>query len=1646
MYRKLFGIGVLVLSLFAGLQVHAAQGDFTPQTGLREHGLLGGFQPYPTDANATVSPTGLNDVQFNMYKDNYHLAYLRGQIPEAVYQCVFGVLSLQKQGIDATAYTKNCRESLATYVQRTSNNAEKHLDERDFLVAAVNPEGNALTHNRYELDETIPTYDHTILDTLQENDKVRVFAYVHNNSSETNGQIARNTRIKFSWPTNNAITTEISASNASGNSSINGSIFDTVDFALPQGLSLRPTRLHVAKYFDLQTIVSEAIDIPIQQREFEYNIGDHNPCFGGVLGYYIDFEIIRSVPAEIVLNKTVEFPGVSADVASGDIITYRLQVGNAEQIPAVNIAIRDALNENVAYVPGSAVVTPAASRVEVVNGELQIDFDETAGSTSIINATFQVEVLDSAPVGQNLCNSFITRVSEPRLQADPFVYTSNEVCNPVILDNDPLLNLIKTANPASGSTVDNLDEISYVLTVENNHTENINNVVITDLLPSQVEFVRDGGGSGTFAIANDRVTINIGTLTPGQTQSHTMVVRVRSTTPATDIIVNTGVVTGQDQSGNTLTDASSTVHFMPLASRAFTIIKTANPRSGTDVLAGQRIEYFVTVINGDTVRLDNINTTDVLENELVFGALLGGDGTSSLTGTTITTDFESLEVGQAKTMAFTTNVVAEANLDNELVINQAIGTAERESVAITATSNQTLHPVRRSGNGDDPVLEVTKTATPASGSVVNAEENITYTIQVQNNGLEVLTNVIVTDALNENLTFVSVLGGDGLMAVENGVATIEFGDLAAGETKSQVFVVEINAGTPDDVVLVNTALAEGETPTGNILIDTDSTVHFMPNADQAFFISKRALPPRGTTVFPLQEVRYFVTVGGFISPLVNVNATDVLDTDATYVGAVDRDAIVTEAGNTISLAFAPLLTGQIRTQDFLVRVNPADALDAGNELRNTATATAKDLAGNDLSDTSNEVIHPINPDGPTPDLEINKTANPVSGTTVRKDFIIAYTLTARNNTATSTFENIVITDALDAGVDIDLTTLPADVLYDAVGHTVTINIAELAPGATESFTFEVIVLQEFNYTIRNIAEITGTDQDTGDTVTDTSDEVQHPLPTRDTGSGGATRSVYGSCAIVGRTGAPECRRYQPHVTQGAPYFAYLLCQNDATVPDKDICIDNWAEDLGIDGYTCNDDSECLNIEEPVTCGPLTMPTFGQGEDAETFDIGAVDAKITKSILKRGGNKISKIKASTVPRGETVQYEIRLDMEMLPELGEKVRRVDIRFYDYTIPATSSGWVWNREGVEAEGWERYKGGQYYKKIFERDSNLVQSLAAGKSVAVQMRYNVDTALAMQADEGVVDNMAFAVVEYSYMDGQTQYIVIGQDAYGNLCEITDLEKAKNGYYFTVVAPDGKGGGVLKFGDIATLGSTATIDIKRPFIEVKGGSDAAVKIKDNEEKLFADMTTKAVSGQLIENPDAQQGELGTESVLDEVKANATFKADTNYFGQQWYETSDKNGMYFYDGDVSSQIPREQRQMIIDLKEGMAFPASKTFVIENTDVVIRSNVELLGDFAAFIIRGGDLIIEDQVEVIEGFYIVQEGQIIAENTSDRQLFVSGSLVGNARDLFLNRRYIGDFDRTGVLEPSIKVNFDLRLLDGTPPGIQGVLGEHWGQKGL
>ncbi|GAB3751084.1 DUF7927 domain-containing protein [Microlunatus parietis] len=315
-------------------------------------------------------------------------------------------------------------------------------------------------------------------------------------------------------------------------------------------------------------------------------------------------------------------------------------------------------------------------------------------------------------------------------------------------------------------------------------------------------------------------------------------------------------------------------------------------------------------------------------------------------------------------------------------------------------------------------LTVEKSVDPADGSVVNAGQEVTYTITFGNDGeTDAAVNEWIDD-LSDVLDDAELItgptsSGDALSVSEvaDGRFTVN-GSVAVGETVTVTYTVKV---LPDGE-RGNNALGNvvGKDPSPGPCEENDPLC--TSNPIPHLVDSKSVAPETGSTVDPGQQLTYTLTFGN----------------DGTGAGQVDR---VDDLGHLLDDAD---VTGQPTSSDPALSVSMIEngrfaitgELEPGQTVTVTYTVTVRGL--DDLGDgvLANFLL---DPDEDTPDepvcegedctanpiarLRVSKSADPSSGAQVEEGQRITYTLT---------FENEGSGDA-----DIDHTDHLAGVLDDA---------------------------------------------------------------------------------------------------------------------------------------------------------------------------------------------------------------------------------------------------------------------------------------------------------------------------------------------------------------------------------------------------------------------------------------------------------------------------------------------------------------------------------------------------------------------------------------------------------------------------------------
>lgn len=321
-----------------------------------------------------------------------------------------------------------------------------------------------------------------------------------------------------------------------------------------------------------------------------------------------------------------------------------------------------------------------------------------------------------------------------------------------------------------------------------------------------------------------------------------------------------------------------------------------------------------------------------------------------------------------------------------------------------------------------PTIGLTKTDAP---DPVTAGANLTYTITWTVGGTAVASNVIVTDPLPVNTTFVSASNGG---TVSNGSVTWTLGTQSPGATGTLTLVVKVASPLANGTVLTNTATIDS---TENTPVNATATT----TVQSAPSLSITKTENIAEFANPGQTVTYTITVSNAASATDTARSVVVTDTLPTGLAFDDGTTVKTFAAFDLPPGATQILT---------VNAIVLSSAPAGT-YQNTAQAKGSNTP--EVSAVAEVAIRlPLIAAATAPELVITKTVNREfvnPGQTVR------YVVTVEN-TGDAAALNVRVTDTL------------ADKLtfVDGGGRSQTFSIGTLDPGQKYLLTYDVRVAKD----------------------------------------------------------------------------------------------------------------------------------------------------------------------------------------------------------------------------------------------------------------------------------------------------------------------------------------------------------------------------------------------------------------------------------------------------------------------------------------------------------------------------------------------------------------------------------------------------------
>ncbi|MGZ0145209.1 isopeptide-forming domain-containing fimbrial protein [Rhodococcus qingshengii] len=778
-------------------------------------------------------------------------------------------------------------------------------------------------------------------------------------------------------------------------------------------------------------------------------------------------ETNHSVPG-FTLAKTAD-PISGSTVQAGESIKYTVTGTNTGKTKLDPVQINDDLGavlNNAAVVPGSlkATIDGASVAVPTLSGT-------TLSWTGVLEAgksvvlTYEVKVNDGVAAGTVL-NNKVTGTAKPPTGPDitpPPVETNHSV---------PGFTVAKTADPVSGTGVNAGQTITYTVTGTNTGKTTLNPVVLTDdlskvldnatLVDGSLKATVDGAAAAAPTLSGTTLSWT-GVLEAGKSVVLTYQVKINAGVAGGVLINNKVTGTAKPPTGPEITPPPVTTEH-PVVSPKIAVVKSSDPVSGSNVVAGQDIKYTLSFSNtgngaGEVAYFDDLRQvvdkgalSGLAADAPLVATMVGSDG-FSVTGT--------LAAGETKTVTYSVKVNADVVggvFVNNFVVPGTTPPVDPPEVCDPVTQLCTTHPVV------SPKIAVVKSSDPVSGSNVVAGQDIKYTLTFTNTGngagevayFDDLRQVVDKGALSglaaDAPLVATMVGTDGFSVT---------GTLAAGETKTVTYSVKVNADVVGGV-FVNNFVVPGTTPPVDPPEVCDPVTQLCtthPVVSPKIAVVKSSDPVSGSNVVAGQDIKYTLTFTNTGNGAGEVAYFDdlrqVVDKGALSGLAADAPLVATMVGSDGFSVTGTLAAGETKTVTYSVKVN-ADVVGGVFVNNFVVPGTTPPVDPPEVCDPVTQLCttHPV----VSPKIAVVKSSDPVSGSNVVAGQDIKYTLSF-TNTGNGAGEVAYFDDlrqVVDKGA---LSGLAADAplvatMVGSDGFSVT---GTLAAGETKSVTYSVKV-------------------------------------------------------------------------------------------------------------------------------------------------------------------------------------------------------------------------------------------------------------------------------------------------------------------------------------------------------------------------------------------------------------------------------------------------------------------------------------------------------------------------------------------------------------------------------------------------------------
>ncbi|MBC8354889.1 MAG: DUF11 domain-containing protein [Planctomycetes bacterium] len=748
--------------------------------------------------------------------------------------------------------------------------------------------------------------------------------------------------------------------------------------------------------------------------------------------------------ADLSLTKTVD----NASPNVGENITFTLTAANAGPDSATNVAITDVLPAGLTFVSS----VPSQGTFASGTGVWTVGTIANAG-----NATLQV-VATVGSVGAKSNTAQVTASDQADSDSTPNNGVASEddqetvVVTPQIAD----LSLTKSVDVASPNVGDN---VTFTLTLANAGPNSATGAIATDVLPTGLTFVSSTPSQGTYVSGTGVWTA--GTITSGASAT----LQITATVASSGTKANTAEITAVDQADSDSTpnnsvaseDDQSAVSVTPQIAD-LSIAKTVSNASPN---VGDNVTFTVTVSNAGPDSTTNVSVMDTFPAGMTFVSATPSQGSyDNATG------------------IWTVGSVANAaNPTLSIVASVSAAMSQTNSVEITASDQ--FDPDSTPNNGvttEDDLASISLTPTAAdlsltktvSDATPNVGDNVTFTVTVTSAGPDTATNVVVTDLLPPDLTFVSSTPSQGTYSGVTGLWTV--GSVGNGASASLQLVATVaSTGAKNNSAQVTASDQQDPDSTVNNGVASEDDQASVAVTPQLIDLSLAKTVDNATPNVS-DNVTFTVTVtNAGPDDATGVAVLDTLPTGLTFVSSTPSQG--SYVNGTGVWTVGSIANGANATLQLVASVDAAGIKTNSAQVSAAGQTDADSTPNNSVASEDDQASVTLTPQDA--DLSLTNTvddATPTSGQNV------TFTVTV-SNAGPSSATNVVVQDSLPTGLTL-VSSTPSQGTFDSATGQWT--AGTIASGG--SATLQLVATVSTSGTKTNTAQVLSVDQNDPDST------------------------------------------------------------------------------------------------------------------------------------------------------------------------------------------------------------------------------------------------------------------------------------------------------------------------------------------------------------------------------------------------------------------------------------------------------------------------------------------------------------------------------------------------------------------------------------